>query len=91
MALRAPQFDQAAATDRGVDIHVCSVDIRVDVRPGRVFNGPDTLCVRSDRVTEPRLQGAVACGRAADEVAPLAPPAGGLECPQLDLLADLSD
>ena len=41
MALRAPQFDQAAATDRGVDIHVCSVDIHVDVRPGRVFNGAD--------------------------------------------------
>ena len=39
MALRAAQFNQAAATDRGVDIHVCSVDIRVDVRPGRVFNG----------------------------------------------------
>jgi len=39
MALQAAQFDQAAATDRGVDIHVCSVDIRVDVRPGRVFNG----------------------------------------------------
>ena len=39
MALRAANSDQAVATDRGVDIHVCSVDIRVDVRPGRVFNG----------------------------------------------------
>ena len=44
MALRAAQFDQAAATDRGVDIHVCSVDIRVDVRPGRVFNGANSPC-----------------------------------------------
>ena len=41
MALQAVQLDQAAG--RGADIHVCRVDIRVDVRLLRVFNGADAL------------------------------------------------
>ena len=39
MDLRATNSDQAAASDRGADIHVCRVDIRVDVRLRRVLNG----------------------------------------------------
>ena len=41
MALRATNSDQAAASDRGADIHVCRVGIRADVRLGHEFKGAD--------------------------------------------------